>query len=229
MNNNKEINIKLDSLNLSKKSVESILESIRVVKKRLSAIENQILEAHKSQYSPSREIPGETGLFDGEYLVTKEGIKYEVPKNYSAKSLLVIGDELKKYQEDGKDFFKIVNKIPRKKVTGMLSKKDGRWVVLTELGKSYFLSKQAVEFRNMKQGDRVIVVIPADETTDYAAIDKLASNPSNRSNQKENHQNSVKEKRDVPVKEISQPKEVTTISDRVEEKKTNIFDDEDLL
>jgi hypothetical protein len=99
-----------------------------------------------------------------------------VPKNYAAKSLLIVGDELKKYQEDGADKFVIFNKIPRKKVKGTLSKKDGRYFVLLDNNKSFQLSKQAVEFRNLKHGDEVIVVIPEkDNGSDFAAIDKLAT------------------------------------------------------
>lgn len=216
-NNHKNFEIKLDNLNLSKKSLETILEHVRVAKNRLNSIENIIMEAQKSQHSPSRDIPGEVGIFDGEYLVTKEGIKYEVPKNYSAKSLLIVGDELKKYQEDGKDMFKIVSKIARKKVQGTLSKKDGKYFVLLDNNKSYQLQKSAVEFRNLKHGDRVIVVIPEVENgSDYAAIDKLATSTVKNTSQQ------VKEESKVELKEVKreEPKE---------EIKSVRFDDEDLL
>lgn len=173
--NNKNTEIKLENLNLSKKTLETILEHIRVAKKRLDSVENIILESQRSQYSPTRDVPGETGIFDGEYLVTSSGIKYEVPKNYAAKSLLIVGDELKRYQDNGEDKYIIFKKIPRKKVEGILSKKDGRYYVLLENNKSYQLAKQAVEFRNLKQGDRVVVIIPETENgSDFAAIDKIA-------------------------------------------------------
>lgn len=221
--NNKNIEIKLENLNLSKKSLETVLEHIRVAKKRLESVENIILEAQRSQYSPTREIPGETGIFDGEYLVTSSGIKYEVPKNYAAKSLLIIGDELKKYQENGEDRYIIYKKIPRKKVEGILSKKDGRYFVLLENNKSYQLSKQAVEFRNLKQGDRVVVVISeVDNGSDFAAIDKLAVNkqiqiPATR-----------------PVKQVKQETKVESVKKEILEENKNdsnksTFTDEDLL
>lgn len=221
--NNKNIEIKLENLNLSKKSLETVLEHIRVAKKRLESVENIILEAQRSQYSPTREIPGETGIFDGEYLVTSSGIKYEVPKNYAAKSLLIVGDELKKYQENGEDRYIIYKKIPRKKVEGILSKKDGRYFVLLENNKSYQLSKQAVEFRNLKQGDRVVVVISEiDNGSDFAAIDKLAVNkqiqiPATR-----------------PVKQVKQETKVESVKKEILEENKNdsnksTFTDEDLL
>jgi len=215
-NNHKDIQIKLDSVNLSKKSLETILENVRVLKKRLESIENLISEAHRVQYAPSRDIPGELGIFDGEYLVTKEGIKYEVPKNYSAKSLLIIGDELKKYQEDGKEMYKIVKKAPRKKVKGTLSKKDGKYVILVDGGKSFFLLKSAVEFRNLKQGDEVIAVVPEKENSDYAAIDKLAPKASHSHAQQ-------------TVKKEMNKETITQIQEKKEAPKKIDFEDEDLL
>lgn len=229
-NNHDEIlDIKVSNLNLSKKSLETILENIRVSKKRLSNAENIIMEAYRSQYSASRDIPGEIGVFDGEYLVTKENIKYEIPKSYSAKSLLIVGDELKKYSENGEDKFKIVNKIPRKKVKGTLSKKDGKYYILLENNKSYSLLKSAVEFRNLKQGDQVIAVIPEiDSNSDYAAIDKLAPNINTTSAKKEKVTPQVEEVSEKPASEtkIVEKKdnsEVTSIKPKIE------FTDEDLI
>ena len=223
--NTSNIQIKADNLNLSKKTLESILESIRVAKNRLSSIENVIMEAQRSQHSATRDIPGELGYFDGEYLVSESGIKYEVPKNYSAKSLLIVGDELKKYQEDGEDRFKIVNKIPRKKVKGILSKKDGKFFALMDNNKSYVLSKHAVEFRNLKQGDEIIVVIPEkDNGSDYAAVDKLAKKENQEVAKKE--VNTIAEKKVSPILEeqpTELPKNETPGSKKIE------FTDEDLL
>jgi hypothetical protein len=224
-NNHKDLQIKLDSVNLSKKSLETILENVRVLKKRLETIENLISEAHRTQYAPSRDIPGEIGIFDGECMVTTSGIKYEVPKNYSAKSLLIIGDELKKYKEEGKEMFKIVKKTPRKKVKGTLSKKDGKYVILVDGGKSFFLLKSAVEFRNLKQGDEIIAVVPEKENSDYAAIDKLAPKISHSSQiSHTSHQPSPKKE---VVKET-----ITQIQEKKEEPKKIEkieFEDEDLL
>lgn len=229
-NHHEEIlDIKVSNLNLSKKSLESILESIRVAKKRLSNAENLIMEAYRAQYSASRDIPGEIGFFDGEYLVTKENIKYEVPKSYSAKSLLIVGDELKKYSENGEDKFKIVNKIPRKKVKGTLSKKDGKYFILLENNKSYSLLKSAVEFRNLKHGDQVIAVIPeVDSNSDYAAIDKLAPQVTVATDKKEKVTNQVSEIAEKSASELKTVEqntntEVTSIKPKIE------FTEEDLI
>lgn len=169
----KQIEFKLDNLNLSKSNIINILEDLRIIKKRFNHIENIIREAERAQYGPSRDLPGITGIYDGEFMVAPDGVKHEVPKNYAAKSLLVNGDELKMMEQDGKFAFKIVKKVPRKKIEGLLSKKDGRYVILAE-NASYNLLKTAVEFRNIKQGEWVLAVIPETGTANnFAAIDKV--------------------------------------------------------
>lgn len=169
----KEIEFKLDSLSLSKSNILNILEDLRVIKKRFIHIENIIRESERAQYSPSRDLPGVTGVYDGEFMLSADGVKHIVPKNYAAKSLLVFGDELKMMEQEGKVAFKVVKKVPRKKIEGLLSKKDGRYVILSDSG-TFNLLKTAVEFRNIKQGEWVLAVIP--ETgphNNFAAIDKV--------------------------------------------------------
>jgi hypothetical protein len=176
----KQIEFKLDNLNLSKSNVINILEDLRVIKKRFNHIENIIKEAERAQYGPSRDLPGITGIYNGDYMVSSDGQKHDVPKNYAAKSLLVNGDELKMMEQDGKVAFKIVNKVPRKKIEGLLSKKDGRYVILSDSG-TFNLLKTAVEFRNIKQGEWVLAVIPeTGSANNFAAVDKIIKKESKK-------------------------------------------------
>lgn len=175
-----KIDFALDSLNLSKTNIINILEDIRVIKKRFSHIENIIKESERSQYRPSKDMPGITGTFDGEHMITSDGQKLDVPKNYAAKSLLVFGDELKRMEQDGKEAYKILTKVPRKKIEGLLSKKDGKYVILSDLG-TFNLSKNAVEFRNIKQGEWILAMIPEKGPTgNFAAIDKVIKKDKNK-------------------------------------------------
>lgn len=175
-----QIEFSLDSLNLSKSSVINILEDLRVIKKRFNHIENILKESERSQHRPSVDLPGITGKFDGEFMVTADGAKMSVPKNYAAKSLLVFGDELKRMEQDGKEAYKILTKVDRKKIEGLLSKKDGRYVILSDSG-TFNLSKNAVEFRNIKQGEWVSAVIPEKGPHgDFAAIDKILKKDKNK-------------------------------------------------
>lgn len=230
----KPLEFKLDSLNLPKSSVLNILEDLRVIKKRFNHIENILKESERAQYRPSKDLPGIIGIFDGEFMVTKDGEKIEVPKNYAAKSLLVYGDELKKMVDDeGKEAFKILNKVDRKKIEGLLSKKDGRYVILADSG-TFNLSKNAVEFRNIKQGEWILAVIPEKGPTgNFAAIDKVIvkekskdikffepakkedkpqnSKPQNNHNQKPapKPQQSFSQPKPVQIQQPSQPKTET--------------------
>ena len=175
-----QIEFSLDSLNLSKSSVINILEDLRVIKKRFNHIENILKESERSQHRPSVDLPGITGKFDGEFMVTADSAKMSVPKNYAAKSLLVFGDELKRMEQDGKEAYKILSKVDRKKIEGLLSKKDGRYVILSDSG-TFNLSKNAVEFRNIKQGEWVSAVIPEKGPHgDFAAIDKIIKKDKNK-------------------------------------------------
>jgi len=169
----KEIEFRLENITLGKSSILSILEDIRVIKKRISHIENVIREQERTQYSPAKDLPGIVGKYDGLFMITSDGKKIEVPVNYAAKSLLVYGDELKRIEEDGKHAFKILQKVNRKKIEGVLSKKDGKYVILSDSG-TFNLHKSAVEFRNIKQGEWVSAYIPEIGTpNDFAAIDKI--------------------------------------------------------
>lgn len=176
----KQIDFKLDNLNLSKSNVINILEDLRIIKKRFNHIENIIKEAERAQYGPSRDLPGITGIYNGEYMVSSDGKRHDVPKNYAAKSLLVNGDELKMMEQDGKVAFKIVNKVPRKKIEGLLSKKDGKFVILSDSG-TFNLLKTAVEFRNIKQGEWILAVIPeTGSANNFAAVDKIIKKESKK-------------------------------------------------
>lgn len=175
-----QIEFSLESLTLPKSSILNILEDLRVIKKRFNHIENILKESERAQYRPSIDMPGITGKFDGESMVTSEGVKMSVPKNYAAKSLLVYGDELKRMEQDGKEAYKILTKVDRKKIEGLLSKKDGRYVILSDAG-TFNLSKNAVEFRNIKQGEWVSAVIPEKGPHgDFAAVDKIIKKDKNK-------------------------------------------------
>ena len=175
-----QVEFSLESLTLPKSSVLNILEDLRVIKKRFNHIENILKESERSQYRPSIDMPGITGKFDGESMVTPEGTKMSVPKNYAAKSLLVYGDELKRMEQDGKEAYKILTKVGRKKIEGLLSKKDGRYVILSDAG-TFNLSKNAVEFRNIKQGEWISAVIPEKGPHgDFAAVDKIIKKDKNK-------------------------------------------------
>jgi dihydroxyacetone kinase DhaKLM complex PTS-EIIA-like component DhaM len=151
------------------KLVENLERDVYSVKRLLSEIE----KAGKTNY---KELPGVVGIFDGFYLTPENGEKIEVPQNYSAKSRLVYGDTLKVIDEEGKKLFKQIAKVSRKRVEGVVNKKEGKWYVLADIG-SYRLNDAAVEFHNLNINDKITVSIPEDNIgAPFATLEKAPEN-----------------------------------------------------
>jgi hypothetical protein len=145
--------------------IEKMEKDLRYAKSVLNELEKQ----GKPDYS---QVPGITGTFDGYYLVTETGEKLEVPANYAAKSRLVFGDILKVVEEDGKQLFKQITKVPRKKLEAVANKKEGKWYALAEAG-SYKISDIAADFNALQVNDKITILIPMDnQGAPFAALDR---------------------------------------------------------
>lgn len=167
------------------------------------------------------DIPGLLGTFDGEKMISEDGKEYEMNPNYVAKSLLVVGDSLKMVEEEGKPpLFKQVSKVPRKHMEGILNKKEGEWYALTDTG-SYKVLEVAVEFRDAKVNDEVLVQVPEDNlNAPYAALEKLM---------KEDKKEVEKEEKKAPVKkrvvkEVIEKKKPKTKKEPSEDKSSKVGD-----
>ena len=141
--------------------------------KRARELLSQI-EKESAQAGPSfKDIPGIEGVFDGIYMVTKDGKKFEVPSNYAAKSLLVVGDGLKMIDREGRNFFKQISKVKRKLEEGIMVKKDGKWHAITPTG-SYRIVDSVIEYNKVSLNDKVLVQSPVDiPTAEFAALEKV--------------------------------------------------------
>jgi len=148
------------------KLLETVYEDLDKTKDLISKLQ---LEARKEAL---KDVPGVEGMFDGKYVITDANEKIEVPANYAAKSRIVYGDRLKIYEEDGKKMFKQVEKVSRKKVDAVVSKKEGKFYALTQYG-DHELSPIAVEFNFIKVGDKIQVILPESNLkTPFATLDK---------------------------------------------------------
>jgi len=148
------------------KLLETVYEDLDKAKDLISKLQ---LEARKEAL---KDVPGTEGVFDGRFLIADTGEKMEVPSNYAAKSRIVYGDRLKAYEEDGKNMFKQVEKVDRRKVPAVVSKKEGKFFALTEFG-DHEISSTAVEFNNIKVNDKIQVILPETNLkAPYAALDK---------------------------------------------------------
>ncbi len=140
------------------------------IKKTMQYVDELRKDSERKDYS---DIPGTLGQFDGLHMVAQDGQKYEVPANYAAKSRLVFGDKLKMIQENGANVFKLIDKVPREKIDGIVTRKDGKWYVLSPAG-SYKISDTAAEFNKLNVNDEIQALLPkGNYTTPYAAFDKL--------------------------------------------------------
>ncbi|MBI3983731.1 hypothetical protein HY346_00330, partial [Candidatus Microgenomates bacterium] len=94
-----------------------------------------------------------------------------VPANYASKSKLVQGDILKlTIADDGTFIYKQIGPVPRKKVIGNLSQKNGHYYVDVE-GKEYRVLLASVTYFKVQPNDQVTVVVPEDDSSEWAAIE----------------------------------------------------------
>ena len=152
-------------------NVKNLLQSaLNQIEKIQNIIDNLEKEERKAHY---QNIPGTEGVFDGQYLVAEDGRKTEVPPNYAAKSKLVYGDILKVFMDSGKQIFKQIDRVERQVIEGVLTKKEGKWYLLSDVG-SYKVSDASAEFNKAKINDRAFALIPAENTkVPFACLDRI--------------------------------------------------------
>lgn len=155
---------------------EKSLAEVKKIMEQVSARPSGGSKFNKPRNNQDASTPtlgGIDGIFDGKNMRGVDGNNYEVPSNYAAKTKLVFGDKLKLIKEDGKDLFKLNEKVDRVVVTGFLCKKDDGWYLLTD-SHTYKVLDTAVEFNSGAENDEVEALIPADNIdAPFAAIEKF--------------------------------------------------------
>jgi hypothetical protein len=156
------------------KKFDNIKKLLRSAQFQLEHVANVIeMMEHDEKKAYYQGVPGTEGTFDGQYLIAQDGRKTEVPANYAAKSRLVCGDVLKVFNDNGKQVFKQIDKVERKKIDGVLAKKEGKWFILADTG-SYKILDVAAEFNQAELNDKVSAYIPANNlNSTFAALDKV--------------------------------------------------------
>lgn len=111
------------------------------------------------------------GVFDGQNMVGSDAKTYPVPANYASKSKLVQGDILKlTIAEDGAFLYKQIGPIPRKQIVGVLTQKEGHYVVT--VGEQEFrVLLASVTYFKAKPGDQVSINVPEDGPAEWAALE----------------------------------------------------------
>lgn len=156
------------------KKYENIKNLIQAALNQLDKVQNaiEVLESddRRAHY---QNIPGTEGVFDGQYLIAQDGRKTEVPSNYAAKSKLVYGDILKVFTDSGRQIFKQIDRVERKTVEGVLTKKEGKWYLLTDIG-TYKISDASAEYHKAELNNRASALIPAQNPkVPFASLERV--------------------------------------------------------
>ena len=167
-------------LALIKEILESAESSIRSAKQMLNELagtsgSNQLNKM--AEKVGSSKMVGDhhiiEGSFDGQNMIGPDGKVYSVPANYASKSKLVPGDILKlTITEDGTFLYKQIGPIDRKKIIGILTYDDGQYRVIAS-GRSYKVLLASVTYFKAEIGDRVTIIVPESEDTEWAAIENV--------------------------------------------------------
>jgi hypothetical protein len=113
------------------------------------------------------------GIFNGQTMIDSKGKEYPVPANYASKSKLIAGDVLKlSINENGAFLYKQIGPAERKHIIGVLTYEDGKYKVIGN-GKAYNVLLASVTYFKGEIGDRVSLVIPELEESDWGAIENV--------------------------------------------------------
>ena len=163
------------------KRVKTILHKLQTINPYDEATWDILQEAKKAinpndlkTYS-DEDVEVVEGLFNGYFMVGADQKKYPVPLNYSSKTKLVSGDKLKlKVHKDGKLIYKLIGPVERKHQKAVISLgEDGKYIALTDEGKTYFLNQAAVSYFKAIPGDELYIITNVDETSTFAALEAV--------------------------------------------------------
>ena len=160
------------------KLIENIDQDLRALKQLVLGEE---YAGSQSEYHPGGGGDEEQvieGVFDGERMVDYSGKSYQVSANYASKSKLVEGDPLKLYiTQDGKFYYKQLGPVARKTQPALLRSEGSHYVVDAEDGETYGVLTASVTYYmslyNVRPGDRVMIMTPADIPAHWAVIDNV--------------------------------------------------------
>lgn len=150
------------------------------------------------------------GFFNGLEMVTESGKKYFVPRNYISKSFIVEGDTLKLVKDEGEEKFKQIRRVKRKRIVGTLAKKDGDFVIVTELG-NFKVIPEAIAFYKAKEEDHITVLVPAEKKATWASVEGIAVE------EKKSVEDEKEEKEVLPKKRAAKTKKTKEVKEEKNE------------
>lgn len=204
--NNEQTKDNFDFQGNYQKKYENIKNLVQAALNQLDKVQNAIeLLESEDRRAHYQSIPGTEGVFDGQYLIAQDGRKTEVPSNYAAKSKLVYGDILKVFTDSGRQIFKQIDRVERKTVEGVLTKKEGKWYLLTDIG-TYKISDASAEYHKAELNNRASALIPAQNLkVPFASLEKVFNENKESSIQVRPEVKELNEKTNLKVSTVKKP------------------------
>ncbi len=166
-------------INLLVENITSQLDAIKnILKGEIVDVKN-IDIAKQARETGKEEVVGEEriieGVFDGEKMIGPDGKQYIVPPNYASKSKLVEGDLMKlSINQAGSFQFKQINPVERTRVIGVLNFNKETKQYTGKIGSNeYRLLTAPVTYFKGETGDEVIMLIPEDGISKWAAVENV--------------------------------------------------------
>jgi len=101
------------------------------------------------------------GVFDGREMIADDGVHFAVPENYASKSKLLEGDMLQCMCENGRNYFKQLQRVARITVTARLLRIDTECgVAENAAGATYKILHAPLRFFRVTPGDTLTLEIP---------------------------------------------------------------------
>lgn len=171
-NNSDDKYLQMEALRKTILSAEKTIQSAKAMLLQLEG-GRKISPAKKTSGLSSDEENVVYGTFDGQIMIGDDGKQYPVPANYASKSKLVEGDMLKLTIENGSFMYKQVGPIERKNLIGIAGQdEDGNYFVISE-SVPYKILLASITYFKIEPGDEVVITIPAEEPSVWAAIENV--------------------------------------------------------
>lgn len=173
------------NLELELKKTKHILSELSGKKNSGSSSLNHNLKAAKlGRETTSDEGIVIEGVFNGQVMIGPDGKEYSVPANYASKSKLVEGDILKlSIDRQGAFIYKQIAPVERIRLIGHLIKnKDANDYVVLAGEKVYKVLLASVTYFKGQEGDEVVVLVPKDGDSNWAAVENIIKNKNHSTN-----------------------------------------------
>ncbi len=133
---------------------------------------NKSTQASFESQTGSRVIEG---IFDGVCMVGADGVRYDVPHNYSSKSRLVEGDILKlTVQPDGSYVYKQIGPVERQRIIGKLHIDPATQEPVVQVGERvYKVLTASVSYYKGVPGDEIVLLVPRVGDSRWGAVENI--------------------------------------------------------